>query len=105
MSKMADFYAKVVADADLRAKMTEILGDTKISKATDEQLAKIGEIAKAAGFEVSLEEAKTYLASEAKDLSDDALDAVAGGTVKGGIECKGEGAGVRDRTDVGVGKK
>lgn len=102
MSKMADFYAKVVADADLRAKLTEILGETEISQATDEQLVKIGEIAKEAGFEVTLEEAKAYLASEAKDLSDDALDAVAGGTVKGAVTCSGEGAGVKDKTDVKI---
>lgn len=102
MSKMADFYAKVISDGTLRDKVNAVLADKDISQASDEQLKKIGEIAKEAGYDINLEEAKAYLASEAKDLSDSALDAVAGGTIKGKVTCEGKGAGVVDKTDVGI---
>ncbi len=102
MSKMADFYAKVISDGTLRDKVDAAIAGGDISQASDEQLKKIGEIAKEVGFDITLEEAKAYLASEAKDLSDSALDAVAGGTVKGKVTCEGKGAGVTDKTDVNL---
>ena len=73
-----------------------------ITEATDEQLTKIGDIAKKNGFEVTLEEAKKYLAQGEKELSDETMDSVAGGATKGDITCKGKGAGVDDNTDVKI---
>lgn len=96
MSKMSDFYAKVISDETLRSRMNEVLGGKDIADASDEDLKKIGEIAKEAGFDISIDEAKAYLASDAKDLSDEALDAVAGGINKGKVTCKGEDAGTHE---------
>ncbi len=99
MSKMSDFYAKVISDESLRSKLNDALGGKDINSASDEELKKIGEIAKAAGFDITLDEAKAYLASDAKDLSDEALDAVAGGINKGKVTCKGENAGTHESID------
>lgn len=96
MSKMADFYAKVISDEKLRAQLSEILGGKELAQASDAELEKIGALAKSVGFDITLDEAKAYLASEAKDLSDEALDAVAGGVNKGKVTCKGENAGTHE---------
>lgn len=97
MRKMADFYTKVISDEKLRAQLGDILGNREITEASDEELKKIGELAKNAGFDITLEEAKAYLHAEVKDLSDEALDAVAGGVNKSGVTtCPGEDAGTRD---------
>ena len=95
MSKMSDFYTKVIADEKLREKVAAVLGDKAVEDASDDELKKIGEVAREAGFDVTLDEAKAYIKSDAKDLSDEALDAVAGGVNKGKVICKGENAGVR----------
>lgn len=102
MSKMSDFYTKVISDVELRCKLNAILDGKDITSLTDEELMKIGEIAKEAGFDITLEEAKAYLASEAKDLSDEALDAVAGGINKGKVTCKGENAGTHESIEGNV---
>ena len=78
MSKFNDFYAKVMADDALKAEVIKVLGDSTFEKATDDQLAKIGEIAKGAGFEFTTAEAKAHF--EGGELDDDELDAVAGGS-------------------------
>ena len=90
MSKIADFYAKVIADKGLRDKVAGILKGKDINQATDEQLAQIGELAKSTGYDVTLEEAKAYIESDAKDLSDEALDNVAGGK---STQCSGDYSG------------
>ena len=79
MSKMADFYSKVMADAELQSKLKGILGDKTIADASDAELEKIGALAKEAGFEITLAEAKEYLSANEAVVSDEALDAVAGG--------------------------
>ncbi len=79
MSKMADFYSKVMADKDLQTKLKGILGDKNIADATDADLEKIGDLAKEAGFAITLAEAKEYLSANETVVSDEALDAVAGG--------------------------
>ncbi len=106
MSKMSDFYTKVVSDAELRAKVNTVLGGKDIANLSDQDLEKLGEIAKAAGFDITLDEAKEYLKAEAKELSDEALDAVAGGINKGVIECEGKNAGTHDKLqgDAKIGK-
>ena len=78
MSKFNDFYAKVMADDALKAEVIKVLGDSTFEKATDDQLAKIGEIAKGAGFEFTAAEAKAHF--EGGELDDEDLDAVAGGS-------------------------
>lgn len=101
MNKMADFYVKLMKDKEHLEKVGAVLGDQSIDEADDEKLAKIGEIAKEMGFDISIEEAKTYLHSEEIEVSDEALDAVAGGE-KGDYKCEGKNSGVRykgkDRT-------
>ena len=110
MDKVADFYAKVMASEDLQDKLGNILQGKNIVDATDDDLQKIGEVAKAAGFDITLEAAKAYIQSDEAAVSDEALDAVAGGNQKGKFECKGEGSGNKDNTSpsislVGGGKK
>ena len=87
MSKVADFYAKVSADESVRAQVEKVIGSTNVSELSDEQLQKIGEIAKGLGFDISLADAKEYLKSVEGELSDAALNAVAGGGTDN--KCKG----------------
>ena len=82
MSKFNDFYKKVMEDEKIKAEVIEVLGDDTFEKASDEKLAKIGEIAKKAGYEFTLEEAKAHF--EGGELDEDELDAVAGGKGGGG---------------------
>ncbi len=79
MSKVSEFYAKAISDERSKAKLGEILGGKTINEATDEQLEKIGGLAKELGFEITIDEAKDYLNSDSSELDDNDLDAVAGG--------------------------
>ena len=79
MSKMTNFYAKVMGDASLKAEYEAALGGRNILSATDEELMKIGDIAKKAGFDITVQEAKAFLDPEEVVLDTDDLDAVAGG--------------------------
>ena len=79
MSKFVDFYNKVVADAGAKKEVAAILGGTPIESATDEQLEKIGALAKKLGFDSTLAEAREFLKSGDKKLTAGDLDAVAGG--------------------------
>ena len=92
MEKIAEFYGKVMADKDLHAKLSEILANKPIVDASDEELQKIGALAKTLGFDIDLSEAKAYLQSDMAKVSDEALDAVAGGKGQK-VRCKGEDAG------------
>ena len=83
MSKFDEFYTKVMEDDALKAAVIKVLGDKTFEKASDEQLTKIGEIAKSAGFVFTIEEAKSFL--EGGELDDDDLDAVAGGVGGGKV--------------------
>ena len=94
--KIAEFYAKVTEDDALKAKLEKILGGNDITEATDDQLKKIGDIAKEMGYNFTIDEVKDFIASGEVQLSDDALDNVAGGVNKGATECKGAGAGTSD---------
>ena len=110
MDKVADFYAKVMASEELQGKLGNILQGKNIVDATDDDLKKIGEVAKEAGFDITMEEAKAYIQSDEVTVSDEALDAVAGGNQKGDFECTGKNAGNHDETSpdisvVGGGKK
>lgn len=79
MSKFEDFYSKLMTDTALRSKLAEIIGDRSITEVDDETLEKIGALAKEAGFAITLAEAKEYLSANETVVSDEALDAVAGG--------------------------
>jgi len=94
--KIAEFYAKVTEDAKCKAEVEKILGGKEITEATDDQLKKIGEIAKEMGYNFTLDEVKDFIASGEVQLSDDALDNVAGGVNKGQNTCTGVGAGIQD---------
>ena len=83
MSKIADFYAKVIADANLRAKANEILGGKAVADLSDAELQKLADFAKAEGCDVTVAEVKDYFTSDNQELSDEALDAVAGGYKRG----------------------
>lgn len=84
MSKVSEFYAKTLSDETAKAKLGSILGGKFINEADDEQLRKIGVLAKEMGFEITIEEAKNYLKGDNAELDDDDLDAVAGG--KGNVQ-------------------
>ena len=85
MDKFKQFYAQAMADDAVKAEVQKILGETSIDKATDEQLIKLGKLAKTLGIDISLEEAKAYLSKSHDgegEISANELQAVAGG--KGG---------------------
>jgi hypothetical protein len=79
MSKVSDFYVKATADESAKKELSAILGGKKIDDATDEELVKIGELAKKLGFDITVDEAKAYLNGDDAELDDNDLDAVAGG--------------------------
>ncbi len=94
MSKVAEFYAKVIADEKLRSEAVALLGEKAPQEFTEEELAKLSEFAGRNGYELTVAEIREYLAAEVKDLSDEAMDAVAGGhKYKGDYSCKGDNAG------------
>ncbi len=80
MSKVTEFYAKALSDEKTKSKLGEILAGKSINEADDSQLEKIGELAKELGFEITIDEAKSFLNNSDGELSDDDLEAVAGGT-------------------------
>ena len=95
--KISEFYAKVIDDAALKAKVEKILGGKEITEATDEQLKKIGDIAKEWGYNFTIDEVKEFISSGEVQLSDDALDNVAGGVNKTvNNTCEGAKASVDD---------
>ena len=77
MSKFNDFFKNIMEHSELKAEVAGVLGDVPFEKASDEQLVKIGKIAKKAGFDFALDEVKEFFACG--ELDDDDLDAVAGG--------------------------
>lgn len=83
MDKFKEFYTQVMADDSVKAEVKKILGKTPVDEATDEQLLQLGELAKTLGLDISLKEAKAYLANEDDDeegeVSVEELQAVAGG--------------------------
>ena len=99
-NKISEFYAKVMADDNLKAKLEKILDGKEITEASDDQLKQIGDIAKELGYNFTLEDVKDFIKSGDVQLSDDALDAVAGGVNKGTVKCKGDEAGTQDDNNV-----
>ena len=99
-NKISEFYAKVMADEKLKAKFEKVLAGKEITEASDDQLKQIGDIAKELGYNFTLEDVKDFIKSGDVQLSDDALDAVAGGVNKGTVTCKGEEAGTQDGDSV-----
>ncbi len=93
MSKVTEFYAKAVADDAAKKELITILGDKKFEEASDEQLAKIGVLAKKLGFDITIEEAKAYLNGDNTELDEDDLDSVAGGKGHTGDVVCGNGVG------------
>ena len=67
MDKFKEFYTQVMADDSVKAEVKKILGKTPVDEATDEQLLQLGELAKTLGLDISLKEAKAYLANEDDD--------------------------------------
>ncbi len=94
MSKVAEFYAKVIADEKLRNEAVALLGDKTPQDFTEEELANLSEFSGRNGYELTVAEIREYLAAEVKDLSDEAMDAVAGGhKYKGDYSCTGNNSG------------
>lgn len=81
MSKVTEFYKAAIADDAVKQEINDIFGQTKLEDASDEQLEKVGEVAKRLGFDISLEEAREYLNSEHKELSDPELGELASNKV------------------------
>lgn len=79
MNKISEFYKKVLTDEYLKNEIALILSGKEIAEATDEEFVQIGEIAEKFGFNITIDEAKNYFTSDEAELSDDELEAVAGG--------------------------
>ena len=84
MDKFKIFYAQAMADDAVRAEIKKILGKTPVDEASDDQLIKLGELAKTIGIDIALADAKAYLSKSIDDddegeVSPDELQAVAGG--------------------------
>jgi predicted ribosomally synthesized peptide with nif11-like leader len=86
MSKFRQFYDKINSDAEIGAEFKKVLEEQKIPAGTpftdlnDEQILALIPVGQKAGFEFTLEEIKAYFAKMSNDeLSDDELEAVAGG--------------------------
>lgn len=98
MAKFMEFYKKAVGEPEIRAKLEAILSGKEMDQANDQQLEQIGEVAKSLGYTFTMDEVKAFLhPKEESELSDDQLDAVAGGFLAQGkedkmITCTGAGA-------------
>ena len=79
-NKISEFYAKAMADENLKAKFEKVLAGKEITEASDDQLKKIGDIAKELGYNFTIAEVKDFIKNGDVQLSDDDLEAVAGGT-------------------------
>ncbi|MDR1705565.1 MAG: Nif11-like leader peptide family RiPP precursor [Clostridiales bacterium] len=86
MSKIADFYSKVVSDTALFEDYKKIVAeqkipsDTKFEDLSDGNIEALLPLAKKAGFTFTVEEIRAGLPKKQEgELSDDELDAVAGG--------------------------
>ena len=89
MSQMKELYAKVAKDPSLQQEFAEIMKGVEKASAEDTE-KKLAGFAKAAGYDVSIEEFKTFttdLIEKQKngELSDTELDLVAGGKSTEGI--------------------
>ena len=106
MNKFKQFYDKINGDAEIGAELKKVLNEHKLPEGTpfadlnDEQLAALIPVAEKAGLKFTLEEVKEYFAKIGGGaLSDDELEAVAGGKSDGpalicetlGVICHGAG--------------
>ncbi|MDR2559925.1 MAG: Nif11-like leader peptide family RiPP precursor [Oscillospiraceae bacterium] len=87
MSKFTEFYAKLQSDEAIKSAFIKAAKDNGVKEGTpftdlsDGQLNALIPAAKDAGFDFTLVELKDYLSKKkAGELSDDELEAVAGGT-------------------------
>lgn len=101
MSKVSEFYAKAISDESAKAKLAGILGDKSINEADNEQLKKIGCLAKELGFDITVEEAKEYLSGGNTELDMDDLDSVAGGKYDNKNKCETGNINIGDQTTGG----
>lgn len=62
MGTMETFFRLAVSDAKVKNKIKELLGDVKLLSAGEADLAKVGAYTAELGYQISLEEAKEYLA-------------------------------------------
>ena len=79
MNNMGQDNIESIIIPEGKKKIESILGGKQIQELNDTELKNLGSFAKELGFEISLDEAKIYLNSDAK-LSENELDTVAGGT-------------------------
>ena len=103
MSKFKGFYDKINSDAEIGAEFKKVLEEQKITPGTpfekfsEENLNALIPLAKKAGFDFTLDEVKAFLKSNAEggELSDDELEAVAGGKGNSnsgsGVSCSNAG--------------
>ena len=89
MSKISDFYAKVMSDEKTKSELESILDGKPIEKASGKQMKKIGKLAEDLGFDITAEEAKNYLKNDNSELDMDDLDSVAGGKYNNDNSCTG----------------
>lgn len=83
MSKMKELYEKIAADSALKAKFTEILKDAE-KAGKEETDKKLVSFAEEEGYSVTAEEIVDFfkqLESKEGELSEEELDAVAGGVI------------------------
>lgn len=78
MDKVAEFFTKAAKDETAKEEFWEIVGDRKPDDLTDSDFEKLSGFAKKLGFDIMVEDLRSYL-TPSGDLSDDALGEVAGG--------------------------
>ena len=84
MENLKIFYAKIIEDEALAAKLKQIIEDTE-DENSDEQFQKVLSLAKEVGVEISVEDIKAYHElheNDAETLTEDELETVAGGEDK-----------------------
>ncbi len=79
MSKITDFYTAVLGNVEAKKELASILEGKELENATDKQLEKIGALAERLGYKIALSEARDFFQKSSRKLSEDELDAVAGG--------------------------
>lgn len=91
MNKILEFYLVATANKSAKEELSSILGGRQFSESSDDQLIKIGNVAKRLGFDITLKEVRDYLNPAKHELDNADLESVAGGNKV--VNCSGEGSG------------
>ncbi len=82
MTKFEEILQKLNDNQEARQEMIDILQGQSLTSVSEEQLTRLTELAQKMGVDLSVAELKNVINPPEGEISDDDLDAVAGGSIK-----------------------